>query len=105
MLGKLFKTKKVLKPSTELKVAIIDENNSNLYYTLGITDERRDELIKLVKDNFNKHNDISKAYAEMVDNCKHLNEVIVCVIIFERIIELKKSESPGHMLAKLLGGL
>jgi hypothetical protein len=105
MLGKLFKTKKVLKPSGELKVAIVDEQNENLYHTFGITDERRDELIKLTKENFNKHSDISKSYAEIVDNCKHVNEVIVCVIVFERILELNKSESPGHMLAKLLGGL
>lgn len=105
MLGKLFKRKKVLKPSTELKVAIVDENNSNLYTTLGITEERRDELVNLVKDNFKKHNDISKAYAEIVENCKHVNEVIVSVIIFERLINLHKEDSPAHMIAKLLGGL
>lgn len=105
MLGKLFKRKKVLKSSTELKVAIVDENNSNLYYTFGITDERKDELVEITKANFKKHTGISKAYEEIVENCKHVNEIIVCVIIFERIIELNKNESSGHMLAKLLGGL
>lgn len=103
MLGKLFKRKKVLKPSTELKVAIVEENNDSLYVTLGIIPERRDQLVEITRVNFKKHSDISKAYEEIVSNCKHVNEVIVCVIIFERMINLHKDNDPLAMLSQLFG--
>jgi hypothetical protein len=100
MLGKLFKRKKELKPSNEMKVAIIEDSTDNLYTNFGITDERRNELIELTLASYKNHSNLSKSYEEIVAKCKHVNEVIVCVIIFERKISHSKELSA---LANLIG--
>lgn len=104
MLGKLFgKKKKELKPSNELKVAIVDEANDDLYLNFGITDSRRDELIELTLEAFKNHSRLHNSYVEIVSKCKHVNEIIVCTIIFERRLNHVK-DNPLAMLEKLFGG-
>ena len=84
MLGKLFGKKEKLKPSNEMKVAIVDETSDNLYINLGITDKRRDQLIELTLAAFENNKKLGNSYKEIISQCKHVNEVIVCTIIFER---------------------
>jgi hypothetical protein len=103
MLGKLFKRKKELKPSNELKVAIVDEASHDLYLNFGIIDERRDELIELTLAAFKNHSRLHNSYDEIVSQCKHVNEIIVCTIIFERKLVHQK-ENPLALLEKLFGG-
>lgn len=93
----LFKnlSKKKLKPSGDLKICIVEEHPSDLYVIFGITDERKKELHNLVKDGVNKFDDVSLAYEYIVDRCKHINEVVICVIITERLIN-GKSNSLMH---------
>lgn len=102
MLGKLFKRKKELKPSNDLKVAIVDEASDDLYLNFGIIDERRDELIELTLTAFKNHSRLHNSYVEIVSKCKHVNEIIVCTIIFERKLVHQK-ESPLALLEKLFG--
>lgn len=102
MLGKLFKRKKELKPSNDLKVAIVDEASDDLYLNFGIIDERRDELIELTLAAFKNHSRLHNSYVEIVSKCKHVNEIIVCTIIFERKLVHQK-ESPLALLEKLFG--
>jgi hypothetical protein len=93
----LFKNlfKKKLKPNGELKICIVEEHPSDLYVIFGITDERKKELHNIVKDAVNQFDDLSLSYEYIVDNCKHINEVVICVIITERLIN-SKSQSLMH---------
>jgi hypothetical protein len=100
MLGKLFKRKKTLKPSPALKVCIIDDTTSDLWVTLGITDQRRDEIIQICKDAFNNHETKTDSYVEIVNKCNHVNEVITACIIFERLCDVHNSPMGG--LLKIL---
>ena len=97
MLGKLFKRKKKLKPSTALKVCIIDDTTSDLWVTLGITDERRDEIIAFTKKAYNDHDTKTDCYATIVDQCYHVNEIITACIIFERLSEIHDNPLVGIM--------
>ena len=99
MLGKLFKRKKKLQPSPALKVCIIDDSTSDLWVTLGITDERRDEIVQFCKDAYNNHETKTDSYAEIVDQCNHVNEVITSCIIFERICDINNNPLSGLMKA------
>ena len=73
VLGKLFKKKNKLKPSTELKLCIIDDSTSDLWITLGITEKRRDEIVKICKKAYNNHSTKTDSYKEIVDQCQHVN--------------------------------
>jgi hypothetical protein len=101
MLGKLFKRKKTLKPSPELKVCIINEESTDLYEVFGITPERRSDLVKLTRQAIMDEEDASQSYKVIVEQCKHVNEVIVCTIVFERIRE--EHNNPMRMLAQMFG--
>jgi undecaprenyl pyrophosphate synthase len=97
MLGKLFKRKKTLKSSPALKICIIDDTTSDLWVTLGITDERRDEIIKLCKNAYVNHDTKTGSYEEIVDKCRHINEVVTACIIFERYCEMHNNPIAGLM--------
>lgn len=95
MLGKLFKRKKTLKPSPALKVCIIDDTTSDLWVTLGITAERRDEIVQFCKEAYDNHETKTNSYSEIVDQCKHVNEVITACIIFERVCDAHDNPMTG----------
>jgi hypothetical protein len=95
VLGKLFKKKNKLKPSTELKLCIIDDSTSDLWITLGITEQRRDEIVKICKEAYNNHSTKTDSYKEIVDQCQHVNEVIPACIVFERLCDLNNNPLAG----------
>jgi len=103
VLGKLFSRKKKLVNSPELKVCIIDDTTTNLWVTFGITEERKKELIDMCATVLKKSDSKSEAYVEIVDNCKHVNEVITSTIIFERMCEGPGDEHPLAGLLRKLG--
>tara|TARA_R110000868_G_scaffold205742_2_gene454356 strand:- start:921 stop:1190 length:270 start_codon:yes stop_codon:yes gene_type:complete len=80
-LEKIFKKRK-LKPSLELKVAIINDDSDDLYETFGIIEERKQELIKLCDYSLLLKKS-SDSYVYIVENCKHINEIIICCIILD----------------------
>jgi hypothetical protein len=96
-LQNLFKRKKTLKPSTALKLCIIDDNTSDLWITLGITEERRDEIVAFCKKAYNDHNVKTACYKDIVDQCKHVNEIVPACIVFERICDVENNPLAGLM--------
>jgi hypothetical protein len=96
-LQNLFKRKKTLMPSTALKLCIIDDNTSDLWITLGITDQRREEIIQFCKDAFDNHDTKTGSYTEIVDKCTHVNEVVPACIIFERLCDVHNDPLSGLM--------
>jgi hypothetical protein len=101
MLGKLFGKKKLV-DSPKLKVCIIDDTTTDLWTTLGITPERRDELVDICEQAYHQFDGKSKCYEYIVDQCKHVNEVITTTIVFERMCE-GPSNHPLSGLIKLFG--
>ena len=102
MLGKLFgKKEKTLQPSPELKVAIVNDESTDLHEVFGITLERKKELNKLTREALMSKEDASASYKVIVDQCKHVNEVIVCTIVFERMRD--QAHDPMHKLAQIFG--
>ena len=101
MLGKLFKRKKGLKPSAELKLCIVDDSTSDLWITLGITSERRDEIIAICDRAYHNNQVKTDCYKEIVDQCNHINEVIPACIIFERMCDVNNNSLAG--LIQILG--
>lgn len=101
MLGKLFKRKKTLKPSTALKLCIIDDTTTDLWITLGITGSRKEEIIQFCKDAFDNHDTKTACYTEIVDKCNHVNEIVPACIIFERLCEV--NDHPLAGLMKMMG--
>jgi hypothetical protein len=99
VLGKLFKKKNKLKPSTELKLCIIDDSTSDLWITLGITEKRRDEIVKICKKAYNNHSTKTDSYKEIVDQCQHVNEIIPACIVFERMCEINNHPLTGLIQA------
>jgi hypothetical protein len=78
---KLFKRKKKTYTSVkdQFKVLIIDENSDEITTTLGITDERAQELFNLGKESYNKFDDITKFYVDICTQCNHINEVVFII--------------------------
>ena len=101
MLKKLFK--KSLKPSTELKVCIVDEKSDDLHEVFGISSERKKELGKITFAAFHDNENSADSYVNIVEKCNHVNEIIVCTIIFERIKD--KQNNPMHMLSQMFKNL
>jgi hypothetical protein len=102
LLGKLFNRKKKLVNSSELKVLIIDESTTDLWTTFGITEKRRDELVLMCRKAFELHSNKANCYVYIVDNCKHVNEVVTTTIVFERMCEVA-NDNPFSGLMKLFG--
>lgn len=102
VLGKLFNKKKTLKAVPILKVCIIDDTTTDMWLTLGITNERRDELIDICEQAYHQFDSKSLCYEYIVDHCKHVNEVIPATIVFERMCE-GPSNHPLSGLIKLFG--
>ena len=84
-LEKIFKKRK-LEPSSKLEVAIINNDSDDLYETFGIIEERKQELIKLCSYSLLLKKS-SDSYVCIVENCKHVNEVIICCIIINSMKE------------------
>lgn len=99
VLGKLFNRKEKLVSSPELKICIIDDATTDMFVTFGIIKERKDKLFDICQEAYNKHDIKSEAYVYIVDRCKHVNEVVVCTIMFERMCTV--SDDPLARLAKM----
>ena len=70
-------------------------SNEHVFWLQVSALQDKKELHNLVKDGVNKFDDVSLAYEYIVDRCKHINEVVICVIITERLIN-GKSNSLMH---------
>ena len=100
VLGKLFnRGKKKLVNSSEFKICIVDDTTTDMFVTFGIIKERKDQLFDACKEAYNKYDIKSEAYAYIVDRCKHVNEVVVCTIMFERMCTV--NDDPLARLMKM----
>jgi hypothetical protein len=100
VLGKLFNKKKTYPKNNKFEVLIIGENKSDFQEMLGITDKRKEELLKLAFKSY-KDNDLFTTSCQVaVAECTHINEVVFLMTILTKIRELE-----SNPLSALLGSI
>ena len=104
LLGKVFKKKKEVKTypqDGEFKLCIINDKTDIMHETLGITNERAEELAKSTLECFEKHDKVTDMLNEAFSYCKHLNEVTMVVFMHHRIVQVKKMGSMESLLKNM----
>jgi hypothetical protein len=104
VLGKLFNKKKTYSKDNKFEVLIIGEDKSNFQEILGITEERGKELLKMSLESYQKQDLFSDSCKEVVDECKHINEVVYAMSCLCRIKEATSTNPLELILKKLTDG-
>ena len=91
-LRKIFKRKKSYSTDSNFKLCIIDDKSDIIHEVLGITEDRCRELTKLCLEAYDASDIKTDSYAIIVSKCKHINEVVMAVQIFERISHMKNQK-------------
>ena len=104
VLGKLFNKKKTYSKDNKFEVLIIGEDKSNFQEILGITEERGRELLKMSIKSYEKQDLFSDSCKEVVDQCKHINEVVYAMSCLCRIKEATSTNPLELILKKLTDG-
>jgi len=101
---KLFKKEKTYNADYKFKLCIVNDNTDLLHEALGVTEERSKELLEVALKAYDGNHTLTDSYAEMLESCKHINEVIMIMNMFNRIHEIKSKDS-GLMgiMGKLFG--
>lgn len=91
MLGKLFNKKKTYPKDNKFEVLIIGEDKSDFQEMLGITDKRKDELLKLAFKSYKDHDLFTTSCKVAVAECTHINEVVYLMTMLTKIRELESN--------------
>ena len=100
MLGKLFSRKKNYPKNDKFEVLIIGEDKSDFQEMLGITDERKNELMKIAFNSYRDQELFTSSCKLAVAECTHINEVV-----FVMSILCKAREFDGNPLARILSSI
>jgi hypothetical protein len=99
-LGKLFNKKKTYPKNNKFEVLIIGEDKSDFQDMLGITDERKDELMKLAFKTYKQEDLFSTSCKIAVAECNHINEVVFMMSLLCKLKELNTNP-----LSAILSGI
>ncbi len=100
---KLFK-KKIYPQDNKFKLCIIDEKSDLIHEVLGITEERCRELTDLCIKAYNASDAKTDSYAMIVEQCVHVNEVVMAIQIFEKVSYAQaKKNSLRSLMDNLFG--
>lgn len=72
-----------IQPQDYLRVSQINANSNNLHEALGITKERFEELEIICFTALKRSNKFSEAMENASKDCKHANELAMCISILE----------------------
>jgi len=102
---KLFKKKKKSYPQDDkFKLCIIDEKSDLIHEVLGITEERCQELTQLCIKAYDSSNIKTESYAMVIEQCVHINEVLMAIQIFEKVSYAQaKKKSLKSLMDNLFG--
>jgi hypothetical protein len=100
MLGKLFNRKKTYPKDNKFEVLIIGEDRTDFQEMLGITEKRKDELLKLAFKSYKDHDLFTTSCQVAVAECTHINEVVFLMTILTKIRELE-----SNPLSAILSGI
>ena len=96
---KLFKNKKACPDTGKFKLLVIDDNADQLHEVFGISEQRSDELLDICIHAYHKNRQLHECLVEIVDHCKHTNEVVFATMIMTRVIDKYNSK---HALSGFL---
>ena len=88
---KLFR-KKNYNTNKVFKLSIVDDNSTDLSITLGITNDRRDQLASLCKEAI-KLDKLSQSLDLVYSECKHENEIAYSSLLLGRLHERDRDTS------------
>lgn len=99
-LGKVFKKKKKsYNTDCNYKLLIIDDKEELLHNILGISEKRAEELTEVCINAYKNNEQLHSCLEEIVDNCKHTNEVVFATLISQKVID--RFQSRDRMLGLL----
>ena len=104
VLGKLFnknKKTKTYSKDSEFKLCIINDDTNVIHQTLGITDERADELARISLQCYEKHDKVTEMLNEIYSHCTHINEVTMVLFVHHKIKEAKEMKGMDRFLKNL----
>lgn len=99
----IMEKKETYNKNEKFTLCIIDDQSSDLYQILGITDERAQELEKVCFDAFSNYSQKTQVYGRIFNECKHINEVTLAVEILQSIVNKHKIQQLGSLFGKILG--
>ena len=100
VLGKLFNKKKTYPRDNKFEVLIIGEDKSDFQEMLGITDKRKEELVRLAFKSYRDNDLFTTSCQVTVAECTHINEVVFVMTVLTKIREVE-----CNPFAALLGKL
>ena len=104
-LGKLFKKKKKgYNTDGKYKLLIINEDADHLHENLGISEARAEEITTLCLHAYRNNEVLHACLEEVVNHCKHTNEVVFATLIAHRVIENLHTKDKVNSLLKNLFG-
>ena len=86
----------------KFELLLIDEEGKGVYQKLGITEERSDELIAIMKKACDNNDKKIPAMQEMLIQCKHINEVVVILQFFNSYLEHQNSNPLDGILGAIM---
>lgn len=102
VLGKLFNKKKTYPKDNKFEVLIIGEDKTDFQEMLGITNERKNELMKLAFNSYKNEDLFSSACKLAVAECTHINEVVFVMSVLCKARELHNN--PLSAILSEIGG-
>ena len=96
---KLFK-KKSYPQDNQFKLCIIDEKSDLLHEILGMTEDRCQEISKIVLNAYDDNDLMHESIDDILAGCKHINEVVLALSIFHKYQELHNKK---HAINKMFG--
>ena len=74
----------------EFNIALIDPSADEIYTALGVSEERSDEIVEIVRESYKSDKYFSETLANITSQMNHINEVVFATLIAARIHDAKK---------------
>ena len=105
LLQKLFKKKNKTYPKDiQQKLLIINDDSRLIHEIFGITDKRAEELLEICSAQLTDNDHLHIALKNVVDKCKHTNEIVFSTLIVSKIVE-RMNEKDNLLQALLRHGM
>jgi hypothetical protein len=95
---KWFNRKKKYKSNNSFDLLIIDDKGGTLQETLGISEERYENIADVCKHMFQKHNKISDVLKYTLKEMNHINEVAYAIMLISRYNEIHRNKQDHPLL-------
>ena len=86
----------------KFELLMIDDTAEDIYQKLGITEERSNELVEVMKKAYNDNEQKISAMQDMLKECNHINEVVVILMFFDKYCDMKNNNPFDGILGAIL---